>query len=231
MENESEVTSFPSAAPAEVSQSPTPGVVAALVVRALTPVLPEVLSALALQDYPNLQILVLLGHSDEEQTKQVKELVASTTPGAHITGLGTDLGYTVAANAVLRLVDGESGFFLLMRDDVVLDVEAVRQLVEEMYRSNAGVAGPKILDGENPQILRSVGYAMDWFGQLDDPIEPLEIDQEQHDAVRDVFALSSACLFVRADLFRELGVLSQISKMMVPPLIFAGARICLGRAY
>ena len=205
MENESEVASFPSTAPAEVSQSPTPGVVVSLVVGALTPDLPEVLSALALQDYPNLQILVLLGQSDEEQTKQVKELVASTTPGAHVTELGADLGYTVAANAVLRLVDGESGFFLLMRDDVVLDVGAVRQLVEEMYRSNAGIAGPKILDGENPQILRSVGYAMDWFGQLDDPIEPQEIDQEQHDAVRDVFALSSACLFVRADLFRELG--------------------------
>jgi GT2 family glycosyltransferase len=205
VENESEVASFPSAAPAEAIQSPTPGVVVALVVRALTPVLPEVLSALALQDYPNLQILVLLGHSDEEQTKQVKELVASTTPGAHITELGADLGYTVAANAVLRLVDGESGFFLLMRDDIVLDVGAVRQLVEEMYRSNAGIAGPKILDRDNPQILRSVGFAMDWFGQLDDPIEPQEIDQEQHDAVRDVFALSSACLFVRADLFRELG--------------------------
>jgi GT2 family glycosyltransferase len=56
--------------------------------------------------------------------------------------LGADLGYTVAANAVLRLVDGESGFFLMMRDDVVLDVGAVRQLVEEMYRSNAGIAGP-----------------------------------------------------------------------------------------
>jgi len=180
-------------------------VVVSLVVSALTPDLSEVLNALALQDYPNLQILVLLGQSDEEQTKQVKELVASTTPGAHITELGADLGYSVAANAVLRLVDGESGFFLLMRDDVVLDVGAVRQLVEEMYRSNAGIAGPKILDRDNPQILRSVGYAMDWFGQLDDPIEPQEIDQEQHDAVRDVFALSSACLFVRADLFRELG--------------------------
>ncbi|MBJ7361562.1 MAG: hypothetical protein JHD36_02345, partial [Ilumatobacteraceae bacterium] len=97
MENESEVASFPSTAPAEVSQSPTPGVVVSLVVGALTPDLPVVLSALALQDYPNLQILVLLGHSDEEQTKQVKELVASTTPGAHITELGADLGYTVAA--------------------------------------------------------------------------------------------------------------------------------------
>ena len=32
-----------------------------------------------------------------------------------------------------------------------------------------------------------------------------ELDQEQHDAVRDVFALPSACMLVRADLFRALG--------------------------
>ncbi|MFM9121853.1 MAG: hypothetical protein ACKOQX_03100, partial [Actinomycetota bacterium] len=32
-----------------------------------------------------------------------------------------------------------------------------------------------------------------------------ERDQEQHDAVRDVFFVSSACMLVRADLFRELG--------------------------
>ena len=205
MENEPDLTHLAGDGFEEISQSPTPGVVVALVVRSLSPDLAGVLGALALQDYQNLQILVLLGPGEEEEIGQVKELVGSTAPGAHITELGADLGYALAANSVLRLVDGESGFFLLMHHDVVLDVRAVSQLVNEMQQSNAGVCGPKILDGDNPQILRSVGYAMDWFGQLDDPIEPLEIDQEQHDAVRDVFALSSACLLIRADLFRELG--------------------------
>ena len=36
-------------------------------------------------------------------------------------------------------------------------------------------------------------------------MDPGEHDQEQHDAVRDVFVLPSACLLVRADLFRVLG--------------------------
>ena len=46
---------------------------------------------------------------------------------------------------------------------------------------------------------------LDRFGEVDPIVEPGEVDQEQHDAVRDVFVLPSACVLVRADLFRELG--------------------------
>jgi hypothetical protein len=78
-------------------------------------------------------------------------------------------------------------------------------LVLELYRSNAGVVGPKIVDWDDPSLLQHVGFAMDATGELDPVIEIGERDQEQHDAVADVFVLPSACLLVRADLFRELG--------------------------
>src|SRR5262249_10432085 len=45
----------------------------------------------------------------------------------------------------------------------------------------------------------------DRFGEVDPITEPGEYDQEQHDAVADVFVLPSACVLVRADLFRALG--------------------------
>jgi hypothetical protein len=103
----------------------------------------------------------------------------------------------------------------------------VRQLVEEAYRSNAGVLGPKILAPvgapdepdvhaepddpdddaaleERPDRLVDVGFAIDHYGVRYDPIEPGELDQEQHDAVRDVFGVSSRVLLVRADLFEAL---------------------------
>ena len=54
-------------------------------------------------------------------------------------------------------------------------------------------------------MLQHVGLGVDRFGEVDPLVEPGEVDQEQHDAVRDVFALPSACLLVRADLFRALG--------------------------
>ncbi|NDC27697.1 MAG: hypothetical protein EBZ54_07880, partial [Actinobacteria bacterium] len=43
------------------------------------------------------------------------------------------------------------------------------------------------------------------IGDMSTPVEPGERDQEQHDAIRDVFVLSSACVVVRSDLFREVG--------------------------
>ena len=54
-------------------------------------------------------------------------------------------------------------------------------------------------------MLQHVGLGVDRFGEIDPLVEPGEVDQEQHDAVRDVFALPSACLLVRADLFRAVG--------------------------
>ena len=81
---------------------------------------------------------------------------------------------------------------------------AIRVLVAELFRSNAGIVGPKLVDWDEPRQLQHVGLGLDRFGEVDPVVEPGEYDQEQHDAVRDVFVLPSACLLVRADLFRAL---------------------------
>ena len=82
---------------------------------------------------------------------------------------------------------------------------SIRLLVEELYRSNAGFVGPKLVSWDDPGVLQHVGLGLDRFGEVDPITEPGEYDQEQHDAVRDVFVLPSACLLARADLFRTLG--------------------------
>ena len=114
-------------------------------------------------------------------------------------------GFGPSANEVLRLVEGDNGFFLICHDDVAPDPRAVRILVAELFRSNAGIVGPKLTDWDDPRMLQHVGLGLDRFGEVDPIVEPGEVDQEQHDAVRDVFVLPSACLLVRADLFRALG--------------------------
>ena len=106
---------------------------------------------------------------------------------------------------MLRLVEGDNGFFCFLHDDVALEPDAIRLLVEELYRSNAGIVGPKLVAWDDPGVLQHVGLGVDRFGEIDPIVEPGEVDQEQHDAVRDVFALPSACLLVRADLFRAIG--------------------------
>ncbi len=120
-------------------------------------------------------------------------------------GVAANVGFGSAANEVLRLVEGDNGFFLFCHDDVAPEPDALRLMVEELYRSNAGAVGPKLVQWDRPGVLQTVGLGMDRFGEIDPVIEPDEVDQEQHDGVRDVFVLPSAYLLVRADLFRELG--------------------------
>lgn len=181
-----------------------PGVVAAVVVAPSSPDLADVVASLAAQDYPSVQVVLLVTSNDETVISAHRDLAQSVIPTAHVRGVG-DIGFARAANQVLRLVEGDGGLFLLMHDDVALAPDAIRRLVEEMFRSNAGVLGPKLVRWEAPGILSSVGFDVDRFGELDDGLEPLELDQEQHDATGDKFALSSACLLIRADLFRRLG--------------------------
>lgn len=182
-----------------------PGVVAALVVHAPTDALGECLDSLNAQDYPNLQTLVLVTGSDPDDVARVNDLVEARSMAAHVRQVGANPGFGAVANSVARLVQGDSGFFLFLHDDVALDPDAVRLMVEELYRSNAGLVGPKIVDWDDVRRLQMVGFDADRFGELDSAVEEHEIDQEQHDAVRDVFVLPSACLLVRADLFREMG--------------------------
>jgi GT2 family glycosyltransferase len=163
----------------------------------------ETLASIAAQDYPNLDTLFLLTGSTAEDDLAAR--ITAQLPDAFVRDLGANPGFGAAANEVLRLVEGDSGFFLFCHDDVALAPDAVRMLVEELYRSNAGVVGPKLVSWDDPAVLQHVGLGLDRFGEVDPITEPGEYDQEQHDAVRDVFTLPSACLLVRADLFRALG--------------------------
>ena len=186
-----------------------PPVVASMVVYRPGPWFVESLQALAAQTYPQLQTLFLVvGTHDgdgEGIDTDLTELIHSVLPQAVVRHIEGNPGFGLVSNEVARLVDGEGGFFCLLHDDVALEPEAIERLIEETYRSNAGLVGPKLVEWDDSTILQSVGLNVDRIGEVEPLIGDNEKDQEQHDSVRDVFALSSACLLIRSDLFRELG--------------------------
>ncbi|MDO8361746.1 MAG: glycosyltransferase [Actinomycetota bacterium] len=185
----------------EPAGSLAPPVVAVMVVHEPGTWFDEVLSALAEQDYANLKCLFLIAGEAGDLPSIIREAV----PNSFVRAVDGNPGFGAAANEVLRLVQGDNGFFCFLHDDVALDPGAIRLLVEELYRSNAGIVGPKLVSWRNPGVLQHVGLGVDRFGEIDPLVEPGEVDQEQHDAVRDTFAIPSACLLVRADLFRVIG--------------------------
>ena len=188
-----------------ISPFQTP-VVAVMVVHELGDWLTESLQGLVAQDYPALQVLVLVtGNEDDGASGPIRDLISTVVPTAVVRFLGGNPGFAGACNSVLDLVQGESGLFCFMHDDVVMEPSAVTRLVEEVYRSNAGVVGPKIVHWDNKQMIQSVGIAADRFGVELPFADDGELDQEQHDSVQDVFVVPSSCVMMRADLFRTVG--------------------------
>jgi GT2 family glycosyltransferase len=189
----------PAERPGAVSAPP---VVAVIVVHATGPWFDETLESLARQDYPALSCVFLIADGAEDD---IGERIGAVLPDAFVEPIGANPGFGPAANAVTQVVEGDNGFFCFCHDDVALDPDAVRVMVEELYRSNAGIVGPKLVAWDKPRVLQDVGLDVDRFGVPASRVELGEIDQEQHDAVADVFAVPSACFLVRADLFRALG--------------------------
>jgi GT2 family glycosyltransferase len=173
----------------------------------------EALQAVGSQDYPNQSVLVIDGTrsssraSERSSDRDISPRVATVLPEAFLRRPAQsrrDAGFAAAANDVLETVQG-AAFLVFCHDDVAPEPDALRLMVEESLRSNAGIVGPKFVDWTHPDRLLGVGLSVDKTGACAPLVDRGELDQEQHDSVRDVFAVSSACMLVRADLFAELG--------------------------
>ncbi len=160
----------------------------------------DCLEAFADQDYPNLDVLVVDAASHEELTARV----AAVLPRAFVHRQSDNRGFSAAANEALTVVQGAT-HLLVCHDDVAPAPDAVRRMVEEAYRSNAAIVGPKLVMWDAPDRLLQVGLGVDHLGGPLERVEAGELDQGQHDEVREVFAVPGGCTLVRADLFQALG--------------------------
>ena len=180
-------------------QSPAPSVVAVVVAHDPDEWFDEVLQGLAAQDYPRFGVLVI-----DSGTDDVSGRVAAVLPNAAVTKVPSSLGYGAAANTARGLVSG-AAFHLFLHDDVALAPDAVRLLVEEALRSNAGVVGPKLVDWDEPERILALGGTIDAIGVLSPYAEHRELDQQQHDRVRDAFVVTGGAILIRTDLFETIG--------------------------
>jgi GT2 family glycosyltransferase len=177
-----------------------PPVVAVVVAHDPGPWFEETLASLASQDYAELSVLVLDAGSAEDLTVRV----AAVLPTAYVRRFEENRGYGATVNEVSSMVEG-AAYYLLCHDDVALFPDAVHLMVEEAFRSNAGVVSPKVVSWDDPERLIHVGMVVDKGGSVVERIQAYEIDHGQHDAVRDVFVAPGGTTLVRADLFDELG--------------------------
>ncbi len=176
-----------------------PPVVAVVVAHDPGPWFEETLASLATQEYAELSVLVL----DAASREDVAPRVAAVLPTAYVRRFDENRGFGATLNEVREMVDG-AAYYLLCHDDVALFPDTIALLVEEAFRSNAGVVSPKVVSWSDAERLIHVGMTVDKAGSVVERVQPNEIDHGQHDAVRDVFVAPGGATLVRADLFDEL---------------------------
>jgi GT2 family glycosyltransferase len=161
------------------------------------------LGALAEQDYPELSVLVV----DAAGENGTADRVRAALPAARVLHVPGAEGFATAANHVLdrdRPQARRAEFFVFCRDHVLPDPGAVSALVGAATEWDADVVGPKFVARDDPRRLLHVGLGVDRVGTTMPLVERRELDQGQHDGLRDVFAFPAGFTLVRADRFAAM---------------------------
>ena len=168
----------------------------------------DCLVSLAGQTYPLLDVLVVDDASTDSRVQPpLKRVVKRHLRRKRWGYLRTarPLGFGGAINWALSRIRTDADVLLFIHDDAALDKDSVERMMERLLVDDVtAVVGPKIVAWDDPLRLEEIGMAADRFGYPYKGLEEGEIDLGQHDTPGEVFYVTSTCMLVRHDVFKQL---------------------------
>lgn len=170
--------------------------------RFLTQFLPSVIS-----NASNAAIYV----ADNASTDNSVQILKEQFPDVQLIQLAINHGFAQGYNEALAQID-DATYFVLLNSDVEVTPNWVQPIVELMD-SNPTIAAcqPKIKDFYNKSYFEYAGAAGGFIDKLGYPFcrgrifNVLEEDKGQYNDNVPVFWATGACMFVRADVYKQLG--------------------------
>ncbi|MBD7996125.1 glycosyltransferase family 2 protein [Arthrobacter sp. Sa2CUA1] len=171
--------------------------------------LPETLSALAAQTRPaDVCVGVDAGSTDASASL----LQLGLPVGSPVTGAPARAGFGAAVNVGLSQLpprkdaDPAQEWLWLLHDDSAPDPDALAQLLRAVeVAPSVTIAGAKQVEWDNPRKLVDVGVSVSRWAERLTMIDADELDQGQYDSRSDVFAVNSAGMLIRRDVWERLG--------------------------
>lgn len=186
-----------------------PSVLAIVVTHDGRPWLRDCLVGLNTQTYPVLDVLVVDDASpDFRRPPHLKRIAKRHLRRRRWGYVRTPrpLGFGGAINWALSRVRTDADLLLFLHDDAALDSTSVERMVARIAADDGtAIVGPKIVSWDDPARLEEVGMAADRFGYPYKGLEEGEIDLGQHDVPSEVFYVTSTCMLMRHEVFRQLG--------------------------
>ena len=187
-----------------------PSVLAILVAHDGAPWLRDCLHSLAEQTYRPFGVVgVDVGSIDGSG-----DLLRQALGEGRVLTTGRDAGLAGALRVALELPAASAAdYVLLVHDDTALAPDAVARLIEAAEGieglERVGIVGPKVVDWDDPRILRDVGRSADRFGHPYSPLQQGEMDQGQYDRVLEVLYVSSCAMLVSREAWQRTGPLDE----------------------
>ena len=142
---------------------------------------------------PNRLVIVDSSKAPAEFSKNSKKV-------AHNSKLGTII------SVALEELDASSDHWIwLVHDDSEPKETALAELLAAIEGSDSiAQVGAMQLSVKNSRQISQLGLTLSPFGEVINPIKR-QIDQQQHDSVADVLAVSTSGMLVRTDAYQEVG--------------------------
>lgn len=170
--------------------------------------LKDCLIGLDRQTYPYVDVLVVDDASPEVKDAPGLKRIAKRHLRRRRWGFlktPRPLGFGGAINWAMSRARVTADLLLFIHDDAELTSDSLEKMVGRILDDETtAIVGPKIVAWDDPTHLEEVGMAADRFGYPYKGLEDDEIDLGQHDVSHEVFYVTSTCMLVRHEVFRQL---------------------------
>lgn len=160
--------------------------------------------------YGNKRIIVADNASTDDSVGFLQQRFPTVEIIQHVNNSGYAKGY----NSALKKVKAD--YFVLLNSDVEVTSNWIEPIISLMEKDlNIAACQPKLLAYEHKQQFEYAGACGGWLDKFGYPFargrifEVCEMDEGQYDSAQPCFWASGAALFVRANVYHELGGLDE----------------------
>ncbi len=148
--------------------------------------------------------------ADNASTDESVSYLRKEFPQVEIIELSQNYGFSKGYNEALKRIQAQ--YYVLLNSDVEVSPHWLAPIIDLMDKDKrVGAAQPKVLAFHQKKHFEYAGAAGGYLDKLGYPycrgriFDFCEEDKGQYNNIADVFWATGACLFVRADLYHQLG--------------------------
>jgi GT2 family glycosyltransferase len=148
--------------------------------------------------------------ADNASTDDSIQFVQNTYPSVKIIKNSANHGFAKGYNDALKEVNAE--IYALVNSDIEVTENWLKPIITTFdTEKNTAIIQPKILDYKNKEYFEYAGAAGGFIDKYGFPFcrgrifDTVEKDHGQYDESREIFWASGACLFIRKEIYNQLG--------------------------